>query len=162
MTTRKINLQRKAQTEVIVTVLLVLIALAAVAVVSTFIIKLVKENLGGTDCFKTIDQFEVMSAENGATCYSASAGKVYVTIERKQETAFNLTGFSVNIGDERNSKAFKLTEDLPEPGEKRTFEIDVSGAGLSDIKTISVFPMLGKSKLCSEGKSETDISICAS
>jgi len=45
---------KKAQAEVIVTILLILIGIAAVVIVGSFVMNLVRDNLSGTECFDAI------------------------------------------------------------------------------------------------------------
>lgn len=172
MIKRKIN-GKRSQSEIIVTVLLILITIAGVAIVSTFVIKMIREGLSETDCLKTLGQFEIKISE-GVTCYnSVSASKdVHITIQRGQEV-FNLTGLSVSIGNVDSSKAFKIktsgsdagvkmydgttTITLPEPGEKRSYTI---ASGMIGVKKTIIAPMIGKDILCEQGISESDIPAC--
>lgn len=152
---------KKAQAQIITTVLLILIAIGAIAVVSVFIFNLVSENLGGTECFKTVAEFEIKSGDEGATCYDATLSQVLVTVQRGQNAEFNLTDLSITVGDVESSTTFSYADDidagdLPAPGEKRTYTLAVTGG----VDSVTVTPIIGKGKACEEGKSEKDVSAC--
>ena len=150
--------QKNAQAQIITTVLLILIAIGAIAVVSVFIFSLVSDNLSGTDCFKAVGQFEVKLGDEGATCYDATGNELTVTVERGQETTLNLTGFSVVAGNSAESKAYEENADLPSAGEKRTFVIDVTD--ISPVETVSLVPIIGDGQQCVEGQSEKQVPAC--
>lgn len=152
-------MEKRGQAQIITTVLLILIAIGAIAFVSVFIFNLVSENLGGTECFKTVAQFEIKSGDEGATCFDG-ADALTVTIQRGQNADFNLTALSITAGDEQTSKTFSQTADLPGPSEKRTYTVDISSAGVTTVNTVTVTPIIGKDKACQEGKTTKQVSIC--
>lgn len=164
---------KKAQSEVITTVLLILIALAGIAVVSVFIIGMVKDRLGSTECFKTVGQLS-LNLDEGMTYYDSATSTVFVSVDRKQEN-FNLTGMLVSVKSDSSAKAFKVKfigSDtgvsmyqspaspivLPGLGERRTYEISVAGAGLGTIKKVAIAPIIGKDKQC-DAVDEREISV---
>jgi len=154
-----LNRQRKnAQAQIITTVLLILIAIGAIAVVSVFIFSLVSDNLSGTDCFKTVGQFEIKSGNEGSTCYGGNG--INVTIERGQETEVNLTGFSVTVGNSEESKSYEITTNLPEAGEKKTWQLDVTDV-TGGVDSVSVVPIIQGDKQCADGKTEKTVTACS-
>lgn len=163
---RKINkiqkrAQKKAQTEIITTVLLILIGIAAVALVSTFVIKLVKDNLKGTDCFEATGQLTI---KQDNSYFNKTSKLLYLVVERGNKE-FNLTGVALVYGDEAESKKIALMSGesdnnvlnsslgkldsikIPNPGESTLYRINTSLSGL-DVKTVSVTPLLFKSSGC--------------
>src|SRR3989344_5321213 len=158
---------KKSQAEVITTVLLILIAIVAVAVVSVFVISLVRNNLSGTGCFQTTGQVE-LNYNGDFTSFNQNLSKVLVSIQLGQGVE-NLSGFSVSLGDGKNSKTYIITEkeasksdskismygggsfEIPGAGEKLTYIIDVSSE-IPDIfevvNQIKLSPILNNGKVC--------------
>ena len=160
---------KHSQAQIIVTVLLILIAIAAVTFVSTFVISLVRDQLSGTGCINTIGQLEV-KVSDGITCYNpepvSGDPKVFITIERGNKE-FNLTGISVSVGNEAESKtvvlkagestnAWMYTSDgsgkppvvLPNVNEKKSYVIPVPSSALSNVNQIVIAPVIEDDRLC--------------
>ncbi len=169
----------RSQAEVIVTVLLILIAIAAIAIVATFVMKLVKDNLKGTDCFKTVGQFEITSGEDGISCYcSLDTNKtLFLTIKRGAEQ-FNMSGFSVQIGGKAEGRPFSilaLNKSSPEvkmynseamifipgPNGKNSYVFLLTDSGISDLSKITLVPVIQNEKLCDGGTVEKVIAPCS-
>ena len=149
---------KKAQAQIITTVLLILIAIAAIAVLSMFIFNLVNQKLGGTDCFSTATQYEIKAGTEGATCYDATANQFTVTVQRGQNSDYNLTDLLIVAGDAASSESYSYEDDvnsgtLPGPGEKRTYTFNVVGG----VDTISVTPVIGGGDACDQGTAESTI-----
>jgi hypothetical protein len=160
---------KRSQAELITTVLLILISIAAVVLVSTFVINMVRTNLVGTDCFKTAGQIKINLGE-GFTYYDKNGtGTTYVSIARGEET-FNLTGLLITVGTGQSSKSYTVranstepsgsvtlyndkSPELPRVSETRTYKIVNSG----EVTTVSVVPYLFPDRLCKEGKDEQQI-----
>lgn len=153
------NIQvRKAQAEVITTVLMILIGIVAVGILSAFIINMVRTNLKGTECFESMGQLEV-NLENGWSYFviQGGVGVVYVNIERGSKD-FNLTGINIVYGNGVETKKVLLengkvtagvqyvtginsaqdTIVLPQPGESKTYNITSALSG--DITKVGVAP----------------------
>jgi len=163
---------KRSQTQIITTVLLILIAIGAVAVVSTFIFSLVNDNLTGAGCFKTANQFSILvEGEGGVTCYNAANGELYVTIERGYGD-FNLTDIAISAESLTESSKFIIStndavvaygEDggevvLPRGGEKKSYNITL---GLTGINKVSAVPIIGRDDECGEGIVEVNIPACS-
>ena len=163
MDIKKIWANKRSQSQVIVTVLLILIALAAVAIVSAFVIQLVRDNLSGTECFKTLGQVEI-DIENGLTYFYVDNNSVYVSIERKQKD-FNLTGILLSLGNEQKTKAYTIKQgdgtsdevtmygygdiEIPGKGEKRTYQVETSpDFSTTPPNMVSIAPIIEKGRQC--------------
>jgi len=153
---------RGGQAQIIVTVLLILIVIAAVALVGNFVFKLIKENLQGTDCIKTTGQVLI---NNDFTDFSE--GILNLSITRGSEE-FNLTGISVTIGSGATSTPYTITpgvaiadeiamygDDLSSPGEaitlpkaQETLTYQIKIAGITEVKTLDIVPILVNDKKC--------------
>lgn len=158
---------KKSQGEIITTVLLILVGIAAVVIVSSFVINMVRENLKGTDCFKTAGQLKI-NVEDGHTWYNAVAEQISISIERGEKD-FNMTGIAVVLGDGAQSKSYIIKTgtaegitmhdstaalSLPDPSEARTYIIDVGGLKVNQAKAV---PMIYPDERCNEGSVESDI-----
>jgi hypothetical protein len=95
---------KKSQAEVITTVLLILISIAAVILVSNFVINLIKNNLKGTDCLNMMDQAEIQMDK---TYYNATSKIFYLKLERGTKET-NITGFTVVLSNDFTSKKFEI------------------------------------------------------
>jgi hypothetical protein len=97
---------RRAQVEVITTVLLILVSIAAVVILSNFVINLVKENIKKSDCFQVIDQFEI-DTYNDYTFFNSTDKFLYVDIKRGSKDT-NLSGIIVAFSDDANSNSVEI------------------------------------------------------
>ena len=160
----------KAQSELITTVLLILISIAAVVLVSTFVLNMVRQNLQGTDCFKTSGQLSI-DLTSKYTYYNPVLDEVSVTIDRGEKD-FNLTGLSISVGSAAVSKSYVVrysgsdagisayggaTLTLPGLSETRTYIINVASANLGTITNVKIAPIIYPNKLCQEGVDEQTI-----
>lgn len=162
--------QKKSQAELITTILLILISIAAVVLVSGFIINMVRSNLVNTDCFKTTGQLKI-NLEDGYTYYnttSTSSKAAYISISRG-EADVNLTGLLISIGDGQSSTSYTLKKisgsskeitswdgnapTLPEKSETRTYRINSTSA----ISKIKIVPIIYPEITCKEGADEQTI-----
>ena len=161
---------KKSQAELITTVLLILISIAAVVLVSTFVINMIRENLGGTECFKTVGQINI-NVEDGYTFCNSTLGITTINLERGAND-FNLTGFLVSLGNEQSMTTYTMragtsyiltdkvkmysspTGNLTVPGilGSETYNI-TTGAGVK-ITKIKVLPIITPNKNCNEGAVE--------
>ena len=150
-------MNKKGVATVVETVLLVLITMAAVVLVSAFVINLVRTNLEkGKTCYELREYFKL--SETGNSCTNASTTRLM--IERSNEDE-ETQGFIVSIATEdeltpyiikngTNGSAIggvKMRDDseilvLPRPGEAKTYIFNKSNARSADI---SVLNQAGKS-----------------
>lgn len=158
---------KKAQAELITTVLLILISIAAVVLVSAFIINMVRTNLVSTDCFKTAGQIKI-NLDEGYTYYKNTVTKAaYISISRGEED-INLTGLLISIGDGQSSTSYSLMKGstttevtsydgaaavLPGKSETRTYRINSTAA----ISKVKVVPIIYPERTCKEGADEQTI-----
>jgi len=156
---------RKSQSEVITTVLLILIGIAAVGILSAFIINMVRTNLKGTECFSGMGQLEINLDSGWTYYYTSGVNKyVYINIERGTKD-FNLTGIDIVYGTGVETKKVVIEEGkttsgvvyvtgvnagggiisqsnivLPLPGESKTYRINNSLSG--DITQVGIAPII--------------------
>lgn len=159
---------KRTQSELITTVLLILISITAVVLVGSYVINMVKSNLKSTDCFATAGQFSINS-EN--SYFNSITNITYISIARNSEQ-FNLTGFLVSLGDadsmvsltikagERNSRVSMKNGSaviyIPELSETRSYAINSTGTNVNKVK---LTPIIYPDKVCKEGVEEADIKV---
>ena len=122
----------KGQSQIVSTVLLILIAIAAAGVIIAFVIPFVKDKLSGGNCLEVISDVEL---ESRYTCYDASNNEMLVQIHIG-EIRDLIGGFMVELGGP-SSQNVKILEDdnsrvvmyngdsfeLPSDSESRTYNI---------------------------------------
>ena len=167
----KLKQNKRSQAELITTVLLILVAIAAIVLVATFIINLIKTQLRGTECFQTAGQLSINLDES--SYFDSSKNIVYVSIERGEKD-FNLTGISITVGSESATKSFiakpsdgssevKLkgggSVTLPGVSETRTYQVNVSKTinELGTVTKVKIVPIIVGDKFCTEGSDEKNI-----
>ena len=157
--------QKRAQAEVITTILLILVGIAAVIVVSGFVINMVRNSLKGTDCFETMGQLKINS-DTSFTFFNSTNKSLYLNIERETKQ-FNLTGISVTFGTDYSTKTIKITSgsvdnvkyilsngtivdnvEMPDVGETKTYVISVSSYGLTEVNTVIIAPIIINNVQC--------------
>lgn len=159
--------EKRAQGDVIVTVLLILIGIAAVAIVSVFVINLVKNNLASTDCLNIAGQLKINSDES-LTFYDVSEKNLSVNVERGTKE-FNLSSINFIFGTDESTKSLDYMDNLdkiyfydlslpgwinthmgiPQPGETITYKINLSPYNLISVTVVSIVPVINN-KLCDE------------
>lgn len=169
--------KKKAQSEVIVSVLLILIGIAAVGFVGIFLTNMIRDNLKQTDCFKTTGQFNL---NLGYTFFNSSNNITYVSIARGSAD-FNLTGFIVTIGTSQNSKGVALksgdsgsigrlygyamldnsgvinnTAIISVPQLSETISYAINASSFS-VNRVSITPILKDGKVCENKADEKEI-----
>lgn len=175
---RKIKLQKKAsllkakrsQAELITTVLLILISIAAVVLVSNFVINMVRNYLKGTECFQTTGQLSI-NTDGESTYFSDSKDQLQISIERETKE-FNLTGILVIYGTESStvkkeiigtnvtgvamgliSGTLNSTIVYPDRGEMKTYVINVPAN--SAVSKVSIAPIIGSGLACDKVDEKT-------
>jgi len=166
---------KKAISPVITTILLILVAIAAVAVVAGFIIPFVQENLRG-ECFEAIDQIEIDSTSK-YTCYYFEDfdGEDYdhfwlnMSVKRGAKP-LGIEEFRVTVYGEGRNENFKIWEnqggepmpseyagkvkmlngsvfmDVPKVGEMKTYSLNTTFK--SEITSVEIAPVVKGSTPC--------------
>ncbi len=164
---------KKGQSEIITTVLLILISIAAVVLVSSFILNMVRDNLKGTECFQTTGQLE-LKMEDGFTFFNNTDKLLYLSIGRGIKD-FNLSGIIVVYSNDRNSENKKIKAgtidgliyyynnvglwdnstaiSVPGPGQMKAYKLNVSTIGL--ITKATIYPILQGGQECENGDEKT-------
>ncbi len=161
-------MRKKGVSDVITNVLLVLIALAAVAIISAFVIPYVRNSLAGSTTCTDLKEYASI-VDIGKNCYNST--NTLFSIERGLDN-ITIKGFVVSITAEGESKRYdigydkdsvgiemlnkvewELQEQVPEPGEARTYLFDIANGNKVKLAVVSE-----KGKTCELGS--YDISQC--
>lgn len=160
---------RCSQSEVMVTILLILIGIAAVVVVSTFVINMVKNNLKDTGCLDATGQLSI-DKEHSYTLTDSVDDWLYLSVERASKV-FNMTGINVVYGNEfATAPRLKIVGNLPgrvymvdlsgdiddgkpiifpQAGERYTYAINISSfGGVDKVDTVNIAPIIAPSTDC--------------
>jgi len=169
------KIQTRAQSEVITTVLMVLIGIVAVGLLSTFVINFVRNNLKSSDCLGIQGEVTI-NTEEEITFFNVTSNISYVVIQRTQKD-FNLSGINVILENDRTSKMYKIRARIGEktdfceimsdmscaantslPGTsnpKVTYMINSSNDFKSSpVKKVSIVPVLKGEVACNEAMDE--------
>lgn len=156
---------KKGISNIVATLLLVLLTVVAVTIVASFVVPLVKNGLGGTECFKYRD-FYTFEEEFGYACHT---GNDYaVSIRAKSLDSQELVppkGFALLYWTGENSKSQRIINGepisqvrmldssvanlvTPKNGEVRTYVYNSNG---DEIEYVEVYPILEDDKICDKG-----------
>ncbi len=149
---------KRSQSQIIGSVLLILLVLISAMIIMAFVVPFVKNKLSGTECLDVIDKFQIKNNPT-YTCYDLSSTNMNVQVHVGDVQ--NLTkGFQINVEFGGSSKAVSVfpgtTDDvimyegssdieLPGKNEERTYVI----SGIDSLPdSISVYPILKDDKSC--------------
>jgi flagellin-like protein len=156
---KKIHSNR-SQSEVITSVLLILVVITSIVIVTNFVVPFVKKQLSGSDCFDVADKIEVTSSDR-YTCYNENTGTVSVQIHLG-DISDKISGFSIVLGG-ASTKNYKISNgtatsgvvmyrggaglnlEVPGKNEERTYNF----TGItSKPDKINVYPILKDGRIC--------------
>jgi len=166
---------KASQSEVITTVLLVLIGIVAVGLLSAFVIGFVRNNLKSSDCLGLQGEVTI-NTEEAVTFFNLTSNVSFVVIERSQKD-FNLSGINVILENDKSSKMYKIRvgngtnicevttsmnctygTNINLPGTsnpKVTYMINSApDFKISSVKKISIVPVLKGEVACNEAMDE--------
>ena len=163
---------KRSQSEVITTVLMVLIGIVAVGLLSTFVINLVRDNLKSSDCLQLQGKI-TLDTGSGFTFFNLTDKYSYVVV-KNDWAGSNLTGLNIILDDGMKSKTYKIrvTDSdakvkmfdgsnplLPQSSNpKETYKINSSSDfKTSVVKTVSVIPVLAGETACNDAFFETNM-----
>jgi len=159
--------KKSAQSQIVATVLLILITIVAAGLIMAFVIPFVKDKLPSQNenCLEVISKVRISS---GYTCYDSPNNTQSVQIHI-DDIRDSIKGFVIELGGP-SSKATRALEDdnsgvsmygggsfeLPNNTEERTYNIP------ADTKPtyIAVYPVLKNDKLCEASDTARDVEDC--
>jgi len=162
----------RSQSEVVSTVLMILISVIAITIIAVFVVNFVKNKTESSKCFDVLDMVEI---ENNPTynCYD-NINKVQNVQVHFSQANLSLDGFKIEIGG-ADTKGITITRtshspeatmyenptgpvELPGDNEERTYKV----TGISTKPDIlRVYPILKGGKICQSSGSMTNIGLCA-
>ena len=160
--------KKRGQSQIISTVLLILISIIAASLIIAAVIPFVKDKLSEGDCLDVLGKITI---SNKYTCYNESALENITLVQIHIDDIRDLiNGFAIELGGS-SSKSVKIVEgnpenikmygegdfEIPNSTEERTYNISV----ISKPDRIAVYPILTNNKLCSESDSITEVDYCA-
>lgn len=162
------NMKKRGQSQIITTVILILIGITAASLIMSFVIPFIQDKLQSGDCLDVIGHVEISS---GYTCYNSSVTSNYTHVQiHIGEIEDLIDGFAIELGGP-SSKTFKITNDthtsinmyggesfeLPGNNEERTYIIAESR---TKPESINVYPILKGGNACPASDSVVDIENC--
>ena len=96
-------LKKRGMSEVVSSLLLILLTIASITIIVGVIVPFVKNNLSGTECFKTRDYFK-FDESFGFNCYDEENGKYLITIKASGDNSSGkkIEGFNLRFLSEDN------------------------------------------------------------
>jgi len=150
---------KRSQSQVIASILLILLAISMVVIVIGFVIPFVRDQLSESDCVKVINKVNIQN-DVRYTCYSVlNGGEMNVQVHVGENES--LVGFSIELGGaatnsfeikngvvDNNLKMFggnyNSTLQIPGKNEERTYVIKFSNVPDS----VSIYPILIGGRIC--------------
>jgi len=165
-------LSKKSQSEVITTVLLILLVLASIVIVMNFVVPFVKNQLSGSDCFNVADKIQITNNDM-YTCYNSSSSKLNVQVHIG-DVVDKIEGFSISLGG-ASSSVYTIKNGttvtnvamyggstnliLPGKNEEKTYVISGVSSRPDNIK---VYPILTNGKSCDSVETINEVTMCGS
>lgn len=148
---------KKAISDIVATVLIIMITVAAVGIIGAIVVPMVRDSLtGGSACFNALSDVAI-DAESGWTCITKSAvtendANISVQIRKGSDVNVNLGTVDIIVGDASGSeKSYRInSEDSPMPGinEAAVFTIENVNNNSVYIKLVPVLQLGNKLKEC--------------
>lgn len=113
-------MKKNAQSEVISTILLILLVIASIAVIMGFVIPLVKDQLKKNECFDYSGKIEIINNEK-YTCYNMSAKNLSIQIhfgDIDEESTNPIKGIKMIVNSEGKSENFEIIPPNSNPNER--------------------------------------------
>jgi len=133
---------KKGVSNIVITVSMILVAIVAVGVISSFVVPMIKGQLGkSTACIALREHF-VVRTDLAATCYDSKANNVTKLSIQRSSVKEEAKGFQITIfmtsGEAESYQVFNNTADfsarpgLPSKGGARTYTFPMAGGDKVD------------------------------
>lgn len=132
------SVNKKAVSDIITTVLIIMITIAAIGIVALFVFPIIQKSLVFSDMDVSLNIDEAV--------YDSSDQKVYLSVVRSAEE-YELSGIQVVVYYQGNSDTFiiRSSENLPEKNEERSYALQKEYSSRPD--SIAVAPYVTKGQL---------------
>lgn len=152
-------MKKRAMSEIVSTVLIIMISVVAVGILSAVMIPLVKTNLSFNSACSTAGSGIYLDSIEGYSCLDKNNEILSVNIKKK-DLDLNISRVKLNVFSDDGSHSYYIN--LPERFSGRIFYLNVSG--LNDLEKVEVYPIVSlgnKNRLCDSGGS-IKVSLCSS
>lgn len=161
---------KRSQSQIIATVLLIMIVIASAVILMNFAVPFVKKQLAGSGCFDAIRSVSI-SDNKKYTCYDTSTKEMRVQAHIGDSNE-NINGFLIELGGAA-SKSIKITNDslyenvrmydstynkkleLPGKNEDRTYVIKSEA-----VESVKIYPILKEGSSCGVSDSLEKVDVC--
>ena len=109
-------MNRKAQSQIVGTVLLLLIVIAVGVILMTFVVPFVQERLAGTGCFDVTNQIELLNNPK-YTCFNTSASEIKLQVHFGDVDNKTIKGLMIVTGG-ADSDSFRMEDGKIQENEK--------------------------------------------
>ena len=164
-----INLKsRRSQSQVVSTILLILISISAIVVIISFVMPLINDQLSESDCFEVLDEVTIVNSPV-YTCYTSGKMNVRIAINENKD----LDGFVIVLGDDITSESYEIREGVTSvsgvemydgnavievPGKKGERTYGITRA--SSPNFVDVYPILKSGKICPSPQTLNNVNLC--
>ncbi|MBD3253095.1 hypothetical protein GF386_05150 [Candidatus Pacearchaeota archaeon] len=160
---------KRSQSQVVTTVLLILIVMVTTGIIIGFVVPLVRNQLSEGDCLQFINKIEI-SSNNQYTCYNNTASYMLVQI-RMGDIEEELGGIVIEAGG-ATTQTFEIKDgaapddvemydggniEIPGRNEARTYNLTTVN---SQPEIIKVYPLMVNNRTCSAADVLNTISVC--
>ena len=160
---------KRSQTQVIATVLLIMIVIVTTVILVNFSVPFVKKQLAGTGCFDTVGKVSI-SDNIKYTCYDINAKEMRVQVRIGDSEEIN--GFLIELG-RASSKSIQIKDqiilqnvrmydsiyntslELPKKNEERTYVIKSEV-----VESVKIYPILKDGNSCQSSDSLEKVNVC--
>lgn len=152
-------MNKKAVSEIINTLIIVVISLVLIAFLFVFIRNMITEETQGTkECFDSIGKVLIGTE---FTCYKNNELNIFVDVKD-----IEIDGIYISISDNSNSKSFKITQgakienvknynddsygselNFPEKNSGKTYVFNLQELGIGNPNSVKIAPIIG-TKVC--------------
>jgi len=163
---------KRSQSQVVATVILILIVMATTGIVIGFVVPLVKDQLSEGDCLDFINKIEI-SSNTKYVCYNHTASPGYMVIQiRLGDIEEELKGIVIEAGG-ATSRTFDVIDgaspgdlqmynggniELPKRNEARTYNL----TNLNEMpEIIKIYPLMTNNRTCSAADVLNTVSVCS-
>lgn len=155
---------KRGLSEVVTTVLIIALAVAAIIMISGFLIPFVRENLDkGKECYDSLGKLSVVAELGGVvSCYDSANGELNLIIKREASDETILNGIAVSLSNQGEARRVNIVDgeavngirmynpeattiSLPQAGTEKTYII-----ATSEVDGVVIAPILDNGRLCEE------------
>ncbi len=144
-------MNKKGVSEVVSTVLIILISVVAVVIIASVILPMIRNQLTSSQqCFGTVGQLMIVRE---LTCYNSS-GSLNVGVQNNREGDIKITGVKISYGAGTQSVT------APEAGAFKTYTIEDVASSPTMVQIAPLVSSSGKNKTCDISDSLNSIPEC--